>query len=133
MNRSFTNLLLRSLDVPLPEKDRRTLEEALRNSPELRAAHTEFMDLRSALRSTGHESLNPFFAERVMERLRHPRVSIEEFYLSVFRFIAAAAAVVVIVCGAYNLSRADALGFDSVFGFHHPTFQQVLTLEAPFE
>jgi anti-sigma factor RsiW len=133
MNRSFYNLLLRSLDSPLTDDERRALDAALASSEELRSAEKNLAAMRSAIRSAGEGGFKPFFVERVTERLRRPQESVDDYFVSVFRTLAAGAAVLVILLSAYNISQTNAVSVESAFGIHHPSFDQVLTLEVPFE
>ena len=133
MNRSDYNLLLRSLTGPLSDDEHRTLETALASSEELRTSEGELKEILSLLPRKGRAAFKPFFAERVEGRIRAGRPSIDSRYLSVFRPVAATAAILVILLSAYNLSRSDAFSIESAFGYSHPSLPQVLTLEAPFE
>lgn len=133
MDNSLYNLLLRSFDAPLAEAERRQLDGALEASKDFRATRQEIINLRAGLQAVGHQSFKPFFAERVLERLRNPQQSLADYFVSVFRRVAIGAAVLVIICSAYNISRANDFTLESALGIHQPTLEQVLALEAPFE
>ncbi|HTX17185.1 MAG TPA: hypothetical protein VMG34_00890 [Bacteroidota bacterium] len=133
MNRSDYNLLLRSFTAPLSDDEHRTLEAALASSGELRACREELKELRTILPPKEQASFKPFFAERVEERLRSGGSPIDSRYFLAFRPIAAAAAILVILLSAYNLSRSGVLSVESAFGYSYPSLPQVLTLEAPLE
>ena len=133
MDSNLYNLLLRSFDDRLTDSERRRLDSALRSSEELRTAKEEIVALRRRLQGVKRGTFKPFFAERVMERLNNPELSMAEYFVSVFRDVAIGAAVLVIICSAYNISRENSVTVDSALGIHHQTLEQVLTLEAPFE
>ncbi len=133
MDNNFYNLLLRSFDDRLTDSERRRLDSALRSSEELRTAKEEIVALRRRLQDVKGGTFKAFFAERVMERLNNPELSMAEYFVSVFRDVAIGAAVLVIICSAYNISRENSVTVDSALGIHHQTLEQVLTLEAPFE
>ncbi len=133
MDDNFYNLLLRSFDDRLTDSEQRRLESALRSSEELRTAKEEIVALRHRLQGIKGNTFRPFFAERVMERLHDPELSMAEYFVSVFRDVAIGAAVLVIICSVYNISRENSVTFDSALGIHHQTLEQVLTLETPFE
>jgi hypothetical protein len=133
MNRSLYYLLVRSFDSRLTDEERRRVDSALAASEQFRASEEELTTLRSALQSTRSSNFRPFFVERVMERLRNPRQSVDEYFVSVFRGLVTGAAVLVILLSAYNMSRTNAFTIESAFGIHHPSLDQILTLEAPFE
>jgi anti-sigma factor RsiW len=133
MGRSLYNLLVRSFDSRLSDKDRRRVDSALAASEKFRAIEEDLKILRSALRSKRGSTFNAFFVERVIERLRNSRQSVDEYFVSVFRDLVAGAAVLVILLSAYNISRTNGFTLESAFGIHHPSLDQILTLEAPFE
>jgi len=133
MDHTLYNLLIRSFDAPLAEDELRRLEKALASSEELRAVKQDFINLRRSFQTVNGQRFKPFFAERVVERLGNSQQSISEYFVSVFRGVAAAAAVLVIICSAYNISRENAFTVESALGIHHPTLEQVLALEVPFE
>ncbi len=133
MDNNLYNFLLRSFDTQLTEGERRQLDNALASSEEIRTMRQEIVSLRRRLQPTQAQMFKPFFAERVLERLTDPRQSIAEYFVSAFRNIAVVAAVLVIICTVYNISRENSLTVDSALGIHHQTLEQVLALEEPFE
>jgi hypothetical protein len=133
MDKRLYNLLLRSFDAPLAEAERRQLDSALKASENFRVMRRQIANLRDVLQTAGHQSFKPFFAERVLERLRTPQQSLADYFVSVFRSVAIGAAVLVIICSVYNISRSNAFTLESALGIHQPTLEQVLALEAPFE
>ncbi len=133
MDSNLYNLLLRSFDTPLAESEQRQLENALASSKELRTVREEIVTLRLGLQGVKGETFKPFFSERVMERLNNPQLSMAEYFVSVFRSVALSAAVLVIICSAYNISRENTFTLESALGIHHQTLEQILALEAPLE
>ena len=133
MDSNLYNLLLRSFDTSLTENEQRQLENALASSEEFRTAKEKIVTLRLRLQGLKGETFKPFFAERVMERLNIPPLSMAEYFVSVFRDVAIGAAVLVIICSAYNISRENAFTHDSALGIHQQTLEQILALETPFE
>ncbi|HTY11236.1 MAG TPA: hypothetical protein VMF88_09210 [Bacteroidota bacterium] len=133
MDPNLYNLLLRSFDSKLRESDQRRLDDGLASSEDLRRARNDIATLRRRLGEMKEPSFKPFFAERVVQRLGRVESSLMEQYLSVFRSVAIGAAVLVIICGAYNISRDNSVSFDSALGFPHQTLEQILALEPPLE
>ena len=133
MDNNLYNLLLRSFDAQLTESERRRLEDALASSKELRTMKQEIADLRRRVQAVKSGSFKPFFAERLLDRLRNPQQQTWEYFVSMFRAVAVGAAVLVIILSVYNIRRENTLTVDSALGIHHPTLEQVLVLEAPFE
>jgi hypothetical protein len=66
-------LLIFSLDNPLSEEEAARLEEALKNSEELRNKRKEFEKMRNQLSELG-VSADPIFVDQVMEK-------VEEYYV----------------------------------------------------
>ena len=120
-------------DAPLTESEQRRLENAFTSSEKFRTAKAEIVALRFGLQGLKGEKFKPFFAERVMERLNTPPLSMAEYFVSAFRDVAIGAAVLVIICSAYNISRENTFTLDSALGIHHQTLEQILALETPFE
>ena len=133
MDNKLYNLLIRSFDDLLTEEDHRRLEDALATSEELRAVKREIVELRRRVPSVKGRSFKPFFHERVLEHLHKSKERIEDYFISAFRLVAVGAAVLVIIFTAYNIQRENSFSVDSALGIHHPTLEQVLALEAPFE
>jgi hypothetical protein len=133
MDHNLYNLLLRSFDSPLDESDRHRLDNALASSEDLRRAKDQIALLRGRLGGMKKASFKPLFAERVLHRLDDAEAFLTEQYLSVFRSVAIGAAVLVIICGAYNISRENSITFDSALGIQHQTLEQILALEPPLE
>ncbi|MGA9406736.1 MAG: hypothetical protein WBW71_06345 [Bacteroidota bacterium] len=133
MDNNLYNLLLRSFDTQLSNGERGQLEHALASSEELRAMRQEIVDMRLKVQTMKGGSFKPFFSERVLERLRKPQQLIGDYFISVFRAVAVGAAVLVIILSVYNITGENTFTVDSALGIHHPTLEQVLALEAPFE
>lgn len=69
MDKKLYNLLLKSFDTDLSEKERQQLEDALK-SPELQREKERLEQMRSALSGQSAPSFGPFFSERVVNRVR---------------------------------------------------------------
>ncbi len=133
MTSRIYNLMLRSFDDPLSKDEQSEFEAALADSEELRALREEIVRLRAGIQSSASSAFRPFFAERVLQRISRPKESLADCFVSVFRRVAVGAALIVVICASYNLSRGGALSLESALGIHPPTIDQALTLEAPFE
>ena len=80
MDNNLYNLLLRSLETPLAESEQAQLENAFASSKEFQSTKDELVSLRNGLQQIKGETFKPFFAERVMERLSAPQVSVAELF-----------------------------------------------------
>lgn len=133
MTRRLYNLLLRSFDAPLAKEEQSEFDAALAESAELRTMREEIVQLRGGIRSLASPAFKPFFAERVLRRIAMPKESLADCFVSVFRTVAVGAALIVVLCASYNLSRGGAFTLESALGIHPLTIEQALALEAPFE
>jgi anti-sigma factor RsiW len=128
-------LLILYRDGELPEAQRARVEERLRTDSELRASLERLESVAAALGLGAATSFEPFFAARVVARLRQSRqVSpVEAMYDSLrwmFARLAVACVVLILSLGAYS-----ALGggytrslVDAMLGLPEATLQTALTL-----
>lgn len=117
MTHHDTDMLLRLLDGDLSAEDETDLRQRLDASPALRAELEDLHALRGLLQTTVHASseriLQPFFTDRLMRRLdpaRLRRSPDEEFFgalLWLFRPVAVAGMLLILVLAAYNVMRAN--------------------------
>ncbi len=113
MDKKAIKLLYRSFDGYLSAEERNILEKALKESEELRKEKAEINRQRQALSQSKDVSFGPMFAERVANRLSSPLQfgnGLEAFYeafKSVFKKIALAGAVTMLVLISYNLTIGD--------------------------
>lgn len=131
MNKKILELLYRSFDDDLDEKEQKQLAEALENFDELRREKEEISAQRKAISSSAAQSFKPFFAERVMERIdsTYEKNGLEIFYetlKAVFRRFAIIGAVLLIALILYNLGTGDSLSMDEAFYVSDLTFEEIL-------
>ena len=137
MNEKILELLYRSFDDRLTEEERERLDEAIDASGELRAEKERLAAVREAISSTTVSSFGPFFAERVMNRIRdasEPDVTMEPFFESLYRFfkpLTAVAAAAVITIMTLNLRESGDLSLSAAFVTHRESVESLL--ETPLE
>jgi anti-sigma factor RsiW len=121
MNEKMLELLYRSFDDRLTEEERTCLEEALSTSEELRAEKERVTGMRKSISSSAAASFEPFFAERVMNRIRGmEKADTDEdlFFESLYRMfrpLALAASVVVFTLISLNLRKSDNISLSAAF------------------
>jgi hypothetical protein len=108
MNQKILDLLYKSFEVQLTKHEQHQLERALADSEQLRAEKERIAVLRKSVAAGTNDSFKPFFADRVMQRIRAQREENEQelFFDSLihfFRPIAIAAIVLVIILTGYNM------------------------------
>ncbi len=136
MKEEILELLGRSFDSSLSDVEQRQLEEALAESPELRAEKARVEALRKAVSSSVATSFDPFFADRVMQRIREEQTEgreeslIADSLIVLFRRVAAVAAVLTLSVMSYNLFSSESKSFAAAIGFPQETISDVL--ESPY-
>ena len=128
-------LLYRSFDDILNEKEQKKLDEALRNSQELQEEKKRAEKQRQAAAESGSGlAFKPFFAERVMNRLRSEdkrepyREVFFETLLGLFKRVALIGAAACIVIIAYNLAKGENLKTDDALFVTQVTYEEMLEL-----
>ncbi len=136
MESRLLELLYRSFDDRLSPDEQQELDAALAASEELQKEKERISALRSAVSSSGSASFEPFFADRVIQRIHSEKNQqsngVENFFESLlwaFRRIAIAGAVAVILLFAANLSQGKELSLDSALAMPQLTLEDAWELE----
>ena len=122
MNKKIKEILYRSFDSPLNPEEARLLDDALKDSEELRQEKEAIEDMRQALASREPEHFKPFFAEKVMSRIdaleRHeePSATFLASLMGYFRPIAIIATTTVLILLAINLKTGGEWSIQSALG-----------------
>ncbi len=131
MNKKDLKLLYRSFEVELDPKERKRLKEALNNNPELRKMRKEIVSQRQKIAESVSPSFSFFFAEKVMNRFvseRKEKNSTEYFYeilKRVFRPVAIASAVILLILITFNLKIGDNIAVEEVFYSTDTTYSEL--------
>lgn len=134
MNKKILKLLYRSFDADLDEKEQNQLNEALKNSEELRKLKEHIAAQRQAVSTSASQSFKPFFAERVINRinsLSKQGNGLEAFYETLklaFKRFALAAAIIMLALFSYNLIKGDILPSNEVYYASNATLEEILEL-----
>ncbi len=137
MNEEILEILFRSFDGELTGEEQRRLDEALAGSRELREEKDRIVEMRDALAAGPSGSFSPFFAERVMRRVRamsDTEAGPEPFFRSLYRLfkpVAALATAAIIVLMAINLWKSDEITVAAAFAAREDNFE--ILLETPLE
>jgi hypothetical protein len=135
-NKKILNLLYRSFDKNLNEKEQKILAEALENSPGLRREKEQLEAQRQAVADTAVPSFKPFFVERVMEQVnalegKTNGLDLQMFYeslVTVFRKVAITGAVISIILFIYNLGIGEILPLEEAMTMSDLTLREILTI-----
>ena len=134
MNKKSLELLYRSFDEVLTPNEKQRLKDALAKSKELREEKQQIMETRRSISNAAVQSFNPFFAEKVMRRIREGERSSELFFESLlysFRPVAIAATILLIALMSYNFFKSDQLSIASIFAEPEVSLEQVLEPTLP--
>ena len=132
MNDQFYSLLIRSFDDSLDEKERIRLGQALLDS-ELRVERDHIVVLRTKIKETAASAFEPFFVQRLLQRLASAHEEFQRWLLRDYRRVAVAGAVLVLLLASYNMSKRDSVSLAAAFAQPEYTLEQVLRLEVPFQ
>jgi hypothetical protein len=134
MDKKILELLYKSCDEELNEKDKRKLKEALAQSEELRREKDRILAQRRAIADSQKPSFKPDFRERVMRRIEsmgEKKNGFETFYealLAMFRGFALAGAALLIILLLINLHTGDALSTDDIFYASDIVLEKIIDL-----
>lgn len=128
-------LLYRSFDDPLNEEEQKLLNEALRQSGELREEKRHIEKQRQAIAQSGTVlSFKPYFAKRVMNRItaeekkeNYTDIFFETLF-ALFKRVALIGAAACIVIIAYNLAKGESLKADDALYVSQVTYEEILEL-----
>lgn len=109
MNQKIRDLLYRSLDGNLSDNERRMLDDALAASAALRSELADATRLRGALAADPDWKFEPFFVQRVMQRISQPDMlnNVTEILTAalvrLFRPVAAVTVAVLLLLAGWNV------------------------------
>lgn len=135
LKQDILELLHRSFDCSLDEKEQEKLAEALMNSQALREEKRQIEMQRQAVSASGSDlSFKPFFAERVMNRLaagekkeQYGEIFFDALF-ALFKRVALIGAAACIVVIAYNLAKGENLKADDALYVSQVTYEEILDL-----
>lgn len=131
MKDPLLDLLYRSFDTELSDEEQRRLDAALGASPELRHEKKQLAQIRELFATEGGSSFKPFFAARVLNRLRTQQERRGDFLDSLrwsFRLVGAVAALVLVILLANNAISGGGFSPGTLLSLPQPTLQEALEI-----
>ena len=130
MDKKLKDFLYRSFDSDLDQEEKRLLEKALSRSKELQREKEILVFLRQNIKRSVNAPFNPGFAERVMNKIKRQNqiTENEQFFDSLFvlfRPIAIAATVLIIIIAGYNMSSTSQFSIEGALGIPEVTLDDV--------
>lgn len=129
MNKKSIKLLYRSFEKTLTPAEERRLEKALAASAELRSERNRIIQLRKLVTDGAAHSFRPFFAEKVLHRIRAAGIPADSFFdslVTVFRPVAIAITILITVLLSYNLFKSENKSFASALAEPEIKLEQAL-------
>lgn len=132
MNKKIIKLLYKSFDAPLSENEKEVLAKTLKESEGLRREKEKIIAMREKLASAPAASFKPFFAERVLNRIRGQnnsmgeRASIFDSLVAAFKPMAIAAMILLISILFYNLKTTENYTLAGALGKEPVSLEQVV-------
>jgi hypothetical protein len=122
MNKKIQKLLYRSFDALLSFKEQQQLDLALKHSKELQKEKKQLETIRQSISLDSSRSFKPFFAERIIQRIKLPKkknIDQEIFFeslISIFKRVTVCTALIVIILAIFNLFESGELSLASALG-----------------
>lgn len=116
MKTRMQRMLYRRFDEQLSPEAEAELQAALAASAELRETERQILALRGLLARQQVHSFKPFFASRVMRRIREAAATREEFFGALawtFRRVALAGAIAAMLLLAHNLGAEQKISWEA--------------------
>lgn len=129
MTDRMLELLYRAFDAELSEQEQVELENALASSPDLLEEKKRVMEMRQLIGEQSAQTFKPFFAARVMRRIRETH---DDFLISLmwaFKRIAVAGAVATVLLIANNIFIEKNQSLDAILGMPQLTLEDTYQLD----
>ena len=123
------NLFLQSLDGKISEEQKIKLTEAMNTDPHLKKNADQFVKLRTRLLRKEEDSFGPFFAERIINRIKSLKKEIDYQIFFFFKKYQLAAIGVVVALVVLNIVLSDQLTLKSVLGFEDEQVDDIVKID----
>lgn len=119
-------LLIKSMDSKLSNEERQLLMTMIENDHQLKKYSQQYEKLREVLLRQEPDSFGPFFAERIVNKIKNLRKEIDYQIFFFFKKYQLAAVGVVIALIVLNIIFSDQLTLKSVLGFEDQTSSDLI-------
>ena len=123
------DLFLQSLDGKISEEQKLKLAEAMNSDRVLKKNADQFVKLRTTLLRKEEDSFGPFFAERIINRIKSLKKEIDYQIFFFFKKYQLAAIGVVVALVVLNIVLSDQLTVKSVLGFEDEHTDDIVTID----
>jgi len=132
MNEYFSaneELLLKSYDAPVSAREREELSRQMQNDPTFRRQSDQYLKIRELMLRPEPDSFGPFFAERIVNQLKHRAREIDYLIFFFFKKYQVLVIGVLVALLITNLLLADQLTLKSLFGIDQPATEDAITID----
>lgn len=132
MNDHFSEheeLLLKSWDAPVSARERETLARVMQNNPALRQQSDQYQKIRTMLLRTEPDSFGPFFAERIMNMIKHRTQEIDYLIFFFFKKYQVVLLGVLVALLVSNMLLTDQLTVKGILGLEQDTTENVFSID----
>jgi hypothetical protein len=123
------DLFLQSLDGKISDEQKIKLAGAMTVDPALKKTADQFVKLRDNLLREEKESFGPFFAERIINKIKSFKKEIDYQIFFFFKKYQLAAIGVVVALVVLNIVLSDSLTVKSVLGFEDEQISDIVTID----
>lgn len=123
------DLFLQSLDGKLDETENQWLAKALGEDAGLQRISGQYLTLRNQLLRKEIDSFGPFFAERIINRIKSLKKEIDYQIFFFFKKYQLAAIGVVVALLVLNIIFSDQLTLKSILGFEDEKVNDIVTID----
>lgn len=115
------DLYIRSLDVPMSADEKDRFMKDLHNHPDVARELANHKKVREFLQPTEAATFGPFFASKIIYKIKNTGVVIDRQLFSFFKKFQLAAAGVVVALLILNIVFSDEVSVSTVFGLNETT------------
>ncbi|MBS1557455.1 MAG: hypothetical protein JST69_01905 [Bacteroidetes bacterium] len=129
METKVEDLFLQSLDGPLTREQKEVLAQQLLSDRKLKLTADQYILIREKLKREEPDSFGPFFAERIVNKIRNLKQEIDYQIFFFFRKYQVAVIGVLVALLALNIMFSDQLTFKSILGFEDQNQDSIVTID----
>jgi len=126
------DLLYRSFDSTLSDKEKMQLEEAMQKNPGLKDEARQIQMMRDDIKQNIKPQFEPLFADRVLFRLQDSEDDFLTGLLWSFKRVAIVSAAAAVLLVVSNFITSGELSFDSILGLQQLTLEETLSMDHIF-
>ncbi len=123
------DLFLQSLDGKISDNEKARLTEAMNSDRQLKKSADQLLLLREKIARKEQDSFGPFFAERIINRIKSLKKEIDSQIFFFFKKYQLAAIGVVVALVVLNIVLSDNLSVKSVLGFEEEQTDDIVTID----